>query len=62
MRTETADLLGVVLWVLQAVVFAVWAVSTLLLGGDRAVTAVLALAALTAAAFGYRRARSLRVD
>jgi hypothetical protein len=60
MRTETADLLGVVLWVLQAVVFAVWAISTLLLGDSRAVTAVLALAAFTAAVFGYRRARALR--
>lgn len=60
MRTETPDLLGIVLWVLQAVFFATWALYTLARGGGQAVTAVLALAAFGAAALGYRRARSLR--
>lgn len=60
MRTETPDLLGIVLWMLQAVFFATWALVSLARDGGETVAAVLAVVAFGAAALGYRRARALR--
>lgn len=59
--TDTrADHFGVLLWILQAVLFATWAVYSLARDGGRPVGALLALLAFTAALLAYRRARSLR--
>ncbi|MGH3023619.1 MAG: hypothetical protein ACRDNI_08200 [Gaiellaceae bacterium] len=60
MRTDTADLFGVVLWMLQAVFFATWALLSLARHGGEPAAAVLAAVAFGAAVLGYRRARSLR--
>ena len=60
MRTDTPDFLGVLLWALQAIFFATWALWSLARHGGQPVAAVLALVAFGAALLGYRRARSLR--
>jgi hypothetical protein len=60
MRTETPDLLGIVLWMLQALFFATWALWSLARHGGRPDAAVLALVAFGAAVLGYRQARTLR--
>jgi hypothetical protein len=60
MRTDTPDLLGIVLWMLQALFFATWALWSLARHGGQPDAAVLSLVACGAALLGYRQARTLR--
>jgi hypothetical protein len=60
MRTDTPDFLGVLLWTLQSIFFATWALWSLARHGGHPDAAVLATVAFGAAVLGYRRARSIR--
>jgi hypothetical protein len=59
MRTDTPDFLGVLLWTLQSIFFATWALWSLARDGWQPATGVLVVLGLGTALLGYRRSRSL---